>query len=80
MWDREKVTECKLLILALTGTRPLHFFLFRILLGIHHAATIILLSEHLHILSHVPLMQPDHGLATGEPINDHSLQLIVLFG
>jgi hypothetical protein len=79
MRDREKVAECKLLILALTGTRPLDLFLFRILLGSHHAAAIILLSEHLHILSHVPLMLPDHGLATGESINDYSLQLKVLF-
>jgi hypothetical protein len=79
MWNREKVTEGKLLILALTATRALELFLFLIILRSHRAAPILLLSEHLHILSHVPLMLPDHGLATGEPINDHSLQLKVLF-
>ncbi len=78
MWDWEKVRECKLLILALTNTRALDLFFFRISIGCHHAAAILLLSENLHILPHVPLVLSDHSFATGEPINDHSLKLKVL--
>lgn len=79
MWNRDKVTECKLLVLALNTTRSLDFFFIHILLGTHHATPILLLSEHLHILSHVPLMLPDHSLTAGEPINDHSLELELIF-